>query len=239
MTRERMLTICLAALLLITPALLRSQTQQPKNTLILNGQSTDVPLIQYHGHPYVGLEALATALSGSISSAGTRFALSVPTGAAGSASYTAQSAAPAPAAQPVAAPAPAPDPGFSRDFLRAGIEAMSSLREWHAALEAAIQNTFLSPGSMAPYRANATTNLRLAQVATHTPSDKSGYDLVNNAFQMMATLSDKYEKKRANLTYIDPNALKDDSLNTQLITCGRSLGAMAASGQFTDDGTCH
>jgi len=229
--------LCLAALLLITPTVVLSQAGKQRNTLIINGQPTDVPLIQVNGHPYVGLEALADALNGSLSSAGSRFALSLPSSPADNGATPPQATAVAPA--PAPAPSPPSNPGFSRDFLRAGIEEMSTLREWHTALEAAIQNGFLSAGLLAPYRANATTNLRLASVAVNTPSDKSAYELIRNAFQMMADLSDKYVNIRADLTYIAPDALKDDSLNGRLMTCGRSLGAMAASGQFADDGTCH
>jgi hypothetical protein len=239
MTGRHSITASLAALLLIAPTVVLSQGQKQHRTLIINGQSTDVPLTQINGHPYVGLEALAVALNGSISSSGSKFALSVTTspadGAAAQATPAAAPFTPAPASTPTAAS----NPGFSRDFLRAGIEAMSSVREWHTALEAAIQNGFLSSGALEPYRANATTNLRFAMVAAATPSDKSGYELLNDAYQLMADLSDKYVKKRANLTYIAPDALKDDPLNQRLVACGHSLGAMAASGQFSDDGSCH
>jgi hypothetical protein len=236
MVRRQPITLCLAVLFLTTPTVVLSRAGNQKNTLIINGQSTDVPLIQVDGHPYVGLEALADALSGSLSSSGNNFALSIPTTSAGDANSPATPTASAPTAS---TPAPVSNPGFSRDFLKAGIEMMSTLREWHAALEAAIQTGLLSDGLLAPYRANATTNLRLASVAVNTPSDKSAYELLSNAFQMMAKLSEKYVAMRANLTYIAPDALKDDSLNGRLVTCGRSLGAMAASGQFADDGSCH
>jgi len=129
---------------------------------------------------------------------------------------------------------------FSREFLKAGIEQMSTLREWHTALETAIQNGIpLSAGLLAPYRAQATTNLRLASVAATTPSDRSAYQLLSGEFQNMAKLSDKYVNLRANLTYIAPDALQNDDLNKLIIACGRSLGAMAAAGQFSDDGSCH
>jgi hypothetical protein len=44
---------------------------------------------------------------------------------------------------------------------------------------------------------------------------------------------------RASLTYIAPDALQNDELNQRIITCGHFLGAMAASGQFSDDASCH
>jgi hypothetical protein len=40
------------------------------------------------------------------------------------------------------------------------------------------------------------------------------------------------------MTYISPDGLENDSLNQRIMSCGHSLGAMAASGQFVDDGSC-
>jgi hypothetical protein len=117
---------------------------------------------------------------------------------------------------------------------------MSTLREWHTALTTSVEGGIpVSAALLAPYRAQATTNLRLAMVAATTASDRSAFQLLNNEFENMAKLSDKYVKLRANLTYVSPEALREDDLNRRIITCGHSLGAMAASGQFVDDGTCH
>jgi hypothetical protein len=228
------------ALLLVAPVIVLSQAGGQKQTLIINGQSTQVPLIQVNGHPYVGLEALADALSGSLSSSDTMFALSVSTGSTNSASPVTNqaSAAPPPAAQAQAGAAS--DQGFSKQFLNAGIEEMSTLREWHTALASAIQNGFpLSARLLAPYKAQATTNLHLAEVAAATPGDHSAFQLLNNGFQNMGMLADKYINRRTDLTYIPPDALKNDELDQRLIACGRSLRSMAASGQFVDDGSCH
>jgi len=215
-----------------------------KHTLIINGQSTDVPVIFVADHPYVGLEDLAKALNGSVSSSGPVVALSLPVGLADRAPSP-------PPAQAPALPAPAPteaaptqaapsNPGFSRDFLNAGIEQMSTLREWHTALQTAIETGIpLSEGLLQPYRARATTNLRFALVAATTKADHDGYELLNNVYVNMGKLSDKYVKMRANLTYIAPDSLQNDELNRRIINCGRFLGAMAASGQFSDDGSCH
>src|ERR1700740_1935680 len=78
----------LAGLLLIIPAVLLSQSSAQKHTLIINGRSTEVPLIQVNGHAYVGLEALASALKGTFSPSGNMIALSVPAGSANGASAT-------------------------------------------------------------------------------------------------------------------------------------------------------
>jgi hypothetical protein len=123
--------------------------------------------------------------------------------------------------------------------LNAAIEQAATLREWHTALASAIQNGYpLTADMLAPYRAQATTNLRLASVAVSTDSDRSAYQLLNNVFQNMGKLADKYAAMRANMTYISPDALQNDSSNQRLVACGHSLTAMAASGQFVDDGSC-
>jgi hypothetical protein len=225
-----------ATLILITPAFTPSQDAGEKRTLIINGQSTQVPVIQVNGRFYIGLDGLADAVNGSLSYSGSMIALSVPVGPSSGATSAAPLAAPAPA-QAQAAPS---NQGFSQGFLNAGIEEMSTLREWHAALATSIQNGIpVTAGMLAPYRMQATTNLRYAQVAVTTPSDRNAYQLLNNAFQNMGKLSDKYVNMRANMTYISPDALQNDDLDQRLRACGRSLGAMAASGQFVDDGSCH
>lgn len=224
-------------LLLIVLAVVVSLRAADRHTLIINGESTEVPVIFVSGHPYVGLEALANALNGSVSSSGAIVALSLPASSGNRApSPTTATAAPAPAAQTQAAPS---NQGFSKQFLNAGIEQMSTLREWHAALDSAIQNGIpLSAGLLAPYRVQAATNLRLAEVAAVTPSDRSASQLLNKAFQNMTKLADRYVNMRANMTYISPDALQNDGLNQRLIACGRSLRSMAANGQFVDDGSC-
>ncbi|HYL47001.1 MAG TPA: hypothetical protein VEU52_08235 [Candidatus Limnocylindrales bacterium] len=227
-----------ASLILIAPAFTPPQDSGEKRTLIINGQTTQVPVIQVSGRSYIDLEGLANAVNGSLSYSGNMIALSVPIRPVNGASSAAQSAAPAPA--PTAAAPPAANPGFSQGFLNAGIEEMSTLREWHAALATAIQNGIpVTAGMLAPYRMQATTNLRYAQVAVTTPSDRNAYQLLNNVFQNMGKLSDKYVNMRANMTYISPDALQSDDLDQRLRACGRSLSAMAASGQFVDDGSCH
>jgi len=236
MIRKQFLTALPAAVLLVAPAIALSQGPAQKQTLIINGQTTQVLVIQLNGHPYVGLEGLADAVHGSLSYAGNMIALSVAVGSATPPSSATTSMGPTAASSSAASP----NPGFSREFLNAGIEQMSTLREWHTALATAIQSGIpLSTGLLAPYRAQATTNLRLALVAATTPSDRSAYQLLSNEFENMAKLSDKYLKLRANLSYIAPDALENDALNQRIIACGHSLGSMAANGQFVDDGSCN
>jgi hypothetical protein len=228
----------LAALLLVVTGIALAQDANQNRTLIVNGQSANVPVIQVNGRSYVDLEALARAANGSLSFSGNMIALTLPGSPANS--PTNSPANTSTTLAPVPATAPASNPGFSQAFLTAGIEQMSTLREWHAALAAAIQNgTPVDAGWLAPYRDQAATNLRLASVAIQTNSDRRAFQLLTNEFQNMAKLADRYIAKRANLSYISPDALQNDDLNQRIVACGHSLGAMAASGQFVDDGSCN
>jgi hypothetical protein len=78
-----------------------------------------------NGHSYVDLEALARVANGSLSFNGNQITLTLP------------GATSTPSADPSASPT-----GLSKGFLKAGIEAMSMVREWHSALANAIQNGF-------------------------------------------------------------------------------------------------
>ena len=205
------------------------QAAQQGTVLVLNGYTETVPVMQVNGKNYVNVEALARATNGSMSFNGNQIVLTLPAAGSGGGAAASQQAAPA-ASQ---------NTGFSKEFLTAAIEEMSTLREWHSALASAIANGFPVTGELvAPYQAQAATNLRLMQVAVSTQSDQGAAQLISNAYQKMKQLSDKYVAKRANLEFVGPNALKNDPLDQSLIACGKSLRSMAGSGQFVDDGTC-
>jgi hypothetical protein len=225
----------LAVLLVGISGIAVAQDANQNRTLIVNGRSENVPVIQVDGRSYVDLEALARAANGSLSFSGNEIALTLP-GSLANANTTSANTASAPAA----APAPAANPGFSPAFLKAGIEQMGTVREWHTALAAAIQNgTPVAANWLAPYRNQAAINLRLASVAIQTNSDRRALQLLTNEFQNMSNLADKYITARNNMTYISPDALQNDDLNQRIVACGHSLGSMAASGQFVGDGSCN
>ena len=205
------------------------QAAQQGTVLVLNGYAETVPVMQVNGKNYVNVEALARATNGSMSFNGNQIVLTLPSAGSGGGAAASQQAA----------PPPTQNTGFSKEFLTAAIEEMSTLREWHSALASAIANGFPVTGELvAPYQAQAATNLGLMRVAVSTQSDQGAAQLISNAYQKMKQLSDKYVAKRANLEFVGPNALKNDPLDQSLIACGKSLRSMAGSGQFVDDGTC-
>jgi hypothetical protein len=130
--------------------------------------------------------------------------------------------------------------GFSKEFLRAGIEEMAVIREWRSALVNAIENNYSIQGDwVESYRGQASTSLGLASVAASTDSDQSAVKLLSNEFDNMKALSVKLLAERKTMHFVSPENLKDDPLNQNILTCARSLASMAAGGQFVDDASCH
>jgi hypothetical protein len=223
MRKRSSLAPLILATLLVVPALTLSQAAQGPRTLIVNGQPGHVNVVQMNGHSYVDLEALARVANGSLGFNGDVITLTLP-GAASTSSPSANSPA---------------NTGFSRGFMNAGIEQMSAIREWRSALANAIQNGFpISEDWLAGYRGEATKALRLASVAVSTDSDRNAFQLLTNVFENMNKLSNNYVAARQSLKYISPDSLTNDPLNQKIVSCGHSLAAMAASGQFADDGSC-
>ena len=234
MRKRQSLAPLVLTMLLVVPVLALSQAAQQNRILIVNGQLGQVTVVQMNGRSYVDLETLARVANGSLSFSGNQITLTLPTSANGPPAAPASTSA----TSPTSAPAPA-NPGFSKAFLKAGIEAMSLVREWHSALANAIQNGFpLAESWLSGYRIQAQAGLRLASVAASTDSDQSAAQLLNSEFENMKTLSSNYVAARQSLDYIAPDALANDALNQKIVNCGHSLAAMAASGQFVDDGSC-
>ena len=211
--------------ILVTSVLAVTLVAQQITSLSVNGQSGQAQVVQLQGRNYVDVNGLTRILNGSISFNGNQIVLTL--GGAGSGGGDSQ-AAPPPQQQ-----------GLSKEFLNAGIEAMSQVREWHAALKTAVERSYpISNDWIAPLRRQAQSALRMAEVAATTPDDKNAYPLLANAFNMMVKLSDKYLGMAANMSYIDPNSLGNSPTEQRLLACGHSLVSMVSSGQFVDDGSC-
>jgi hypothetical protein len=206
---------------LVMVVLVASLAAQQATTLVITGQPGSAKIIRVDGRNYVEVEGLARLTNSSMSFNGNQIILSMP------------GIAPDASAPPVAGT------GFSKDFVTAGIEAMAQLREWHAALRNAIQRGYpLSEDWLIAYRNQTRQALRLASVAVSTPSDKNALPSLNNEFNNMQKLNDKYLQMAKSLTYIDPNSLDNDPLDQKLRTCGRALASMATTNEFVDDGSC-
>jgi len=189
-----------------------------QKVLVIDGHSGQIPVIDANGGSCVGIEPLASLMNGSLSFSGNQITLSLH-GSTG--------------AQPESQ-------GLSQGFLSAGIEAGTEIREWRSALQTAVQYGFPTNSDWVNrYSGPATSSVRQASVAATTEADKNAAQLIANELGFMQQLSDKLISARQNLTYIAPDALETDPLDKKILSCGHSLGAMAASRQFHDDDSCH
>jgi len=148
------------------------------------------------------------------------------------------------ASTPAAIPNPVNEFGLSQDFMRAGIEEIAEMREWATTLASAIQNGYqVTEGWVAPYREQAGSNLKLANIAAATEGDRNALQLLNNEFDAVSQWSKTLVEARQNMDtakyVVSPNALREDPLSQKIIACGRFLSSMVASGNYQDDASCH
>jgi hypothetical protein len=137
------------------------------------------------------------------------------------------------ASQPVAT-------GFTKEFLKAGIEQMSAIGEWRSTLTNAVQKGFpITEDWTTGFSRRAQQNLRLVSVAASSESDRSALQFLTNEFNNMKALSDRFLEANRSRTYIPTNALDNDPLDQRISKCGHALAAMAANNQFVDDASCH
>jgi hypothetical protein len=209
------------------PCLALPQAVQENRTLIVNGQPGEAPVVQLKGRSYIDVEALARLTGGALSFKGDQITLTLP----------ASAASPATATPPASEPA---NSALSKDFLKAGIEDIAVIREWRTALVNAVRNGYpVTDDSDNSYRNQAAKDLRLVSVAVSTDSDRRAYQLFSKELSNMQSFSNEIIAAHDSMQNISPDALKDDALEQQTLSCVRSLTSMVSSGQFQDDGTCH
>src|SRR5207237_8549851 len=119
-------------------------------------------------------------------------------------------------------------PGFSKDFLKAGIEEMSVIREWRIALINAIRQGYpVTEDWVASFRGQAQQNLRLVSVAASTDADRTGLRLLNNEFNNMKQLSNRFVEANRSRTYVSLDALDNEHLDQKIMKCADYIEAMA------------
>jgi len=223
---NRYLGLLRLIVLLSVPVAGVSQTSAPGGTLAVAGHAGQTPVVKINGKTYVDLESLARLTGGTLSFQANQTTLTLPS---------------APASpQPAPAAAPAKQPGFSVEFLKAGIEEMSVIREWRSALVNAVQtNSPVNDDWLSGYRRAADNRLSLAEAAASTGPDQQAAVMLRNEFNNMQQMSDQFLTMRKNMNYISPDSFDNNSLDQKILSCSRALAAMAASGQVQDDISCH
>ena len=217
----------ISVLLLCSLFLAMTQAGQQARMLILTGHAGELAVVEMGGRSYVEIQAFAQLANASLSSNGNQILLTLP----------GSSAHPDPSAPSGGQPGPT---GLSKEFIRAGIEEMSIVREWRSTLKNAVQRGFpITEDWIGSFRDQGRTSLRLVGVAATTDSDRNAFQLLTNVFNNMNKLSDQFLEANRTRTYIAPDALNNHPLDQRILNCAHSLAAMAANGQFMDDGSCH
>lgn len=200
-----------------------SYAEQQDGTLVVSGHSGQAPVTHLNGRAYVAIDALARLMNGSLGYRGNEITLTL-SDARGEVAHQPETRE------------------LSRNFLKAGIEAMSDIREWRSVLLSAVQNGTRAgdlPMLIDPYQRQAAKNLRLASVAATTASDRDALQLLNKELAHMQQFSDKVVTARNRASYITVDSLTRDPLDQKILKCAHALGEMAASGEFQDNGSCH
>ena len=215
----------LIAALTTTAMLGLAQTPQQSKTLVVSGYSGQIPVVQVGGKAYVEIDALARLTKGSVGYPASQMTLTLPPPPPDSGANIAD---------------PKAKKGFSSDFLKAGIEAMSAIREWRAAVVQAVQNNYpLSEEWLGNFRRTAESRRALVSVAATTDDDRSVLPLLDNEMAMMQKMHDMYMGLYKSSTYVTADSVDRNPLNQQILDCARGLAALAASGQYQDVSVCH
>ncbi len=213
---------------LLMAAVAQAQTQSDQQTLSIRDHPGQATIIQFQGREFVDVQDLAEITKGSLNFENDGIVLTLPT---------------------------SDDPehegskrGFSRDFMKAAIESMASIREWGGMLAVTVQNHYpvenaTVGNSIIAYQERAADTVRLASAAASTDSDRQGLELLRSEFSHLQAWSDKLVAARNSLTATQlttsESPLLRDEEAQKLLHCGRFLSQMFASGTFEDDADCH
>ena len=138
--------------------------------------------------------------------------------------------------------------GFSRDFMKAAIESMASMREWGGLLATTVQNHYpvdstAAGNTIIAYQERAADAVRLASAVASTDSDRQGLQLLEMECSRIRAWADRLiaAQKSLTATYMTTaeSPLKNDDEAQNLLHCGQFLAQMFASGTFQDDAACH
>jgi hypothetical protein len=198
------------------------------SVLVVSGHSGQAPVIHRNGRSYVDVEGLARMTGATLAFQGNRIVVTLP-------SQQAQRPVQQVAAQPPE------EKGFTRDFLRAGVEQMTVIREWRSAIENAVRtNNPVEESWVSYYRRTANDKMAMAQAAAISESDRRGIGLLQSEMGMIGQLSDRFLALRSNLTFVATNSLDNDPLDQKILACAQGMTAIAVpGGMFEDVAACH
>jgi len=141
---------------------------------------------------------------------------------------------------PTAATQPVKPPQLSVGYLNAEIDALSQIREWRAALAAAVQNNRpVTEGWVGGLRRATEAKVQLATAAATTEPDHRAVELLGNVFATMRQISDQFLLMHTQVNYTPPDSFDNNALDQKVQSCQAALASMAATKQFEDVPSCH
>jgi len=216
---QRILT--LGFVLLLAGAL--SAQLAPDKTLLVNGKSTSVVVLQVDGHSYVDIEMLAQVTNGSVKFGPNQVVLTIP-----NSNFDANS--------------PQTASALSKDFASAAIAALADMNEWKGVLGTMVTFGLAVDGSWAQiYHDRVQTSLEQATVAASTNADHNTLQLLRTQFANLAKWENVVVAERQNhngARTVAPNSLQNDPVLTKFSNCAKFLTTMLGSGIFADNPSC-
>jgi len=216
---------------LFYPLIVSAQSAQEFRTLAVNDRSGKAAILEMGGKSYIDLNQLAQIAHGSISYEGNQIKLSVPCTSAN------------PADKPAEAEPPASQ-ALSHEFMKAGIEEISIMREWASSLASVLQNGYpVTDSWISDFKAKAQAGLATASAAASTDADRDAFQQLRFEFDAVQKWSNKLVDARKSMNAakyaLSPDALRNDPLSQKIISCAHGLGQMLASGALQDNPSCH
>lgn len=130
--------------------------------------------------------------------------------------------------------------GFSREFMKAAIESMATMREWGGLLAATVQNYYpvdsaVRGNTIIAYQERAADTVRLASAAASTDSDRRGVQLLEIELSRIRAWADRLVAARKSLIATDlttsETPLKNDEEAQNLLHCGQLVCRRYLSGR--------
>jgi hypothetical protein len=231
MMRTKSYASLIVAAVLMMLATSSSQTQRQGETLSVQGYAGEANVVRMQSRIYVDLEEFARITNASLSFEDERIILALPRKNGIDRAPQKEAAS-----------------GFSGPFIKAGIEAMASIREWGGMLQVIVENGYpvgkaMAGNTILAYQGRAADSVSFAATSASTDSDYRGLELLRNEFNNLQGWAESFVDARnslnaANLS-ISEHPLKDDQDVQKMIQCGQFLAQMFVSGKFQDNSACH
>lgn len=203
---------------------------KPLKTLVVNGKTVDVAVVDVEGRSYVDIEGIAQLIGGSVTFEPNQITLTLPE--------------PAPAATPADATAATPPAAdeMSKQFQQLAVFTLAEMREWRGAVSAVVTTGVPVVGTWPQdYHDRVGNDLLQATLGASTVQDNQAVQLLQQEYALLTDWANQVLGERKALDAarsIDPDSLQNDQALAKISKCGQFLSSMIVGGNFYDDSSC-